>query len=246
MSSELKSETARINGAKSQGPVTEEGKARSSANSRKHGLTSAHLILPGESKEDFELLLADYRDQFQPQSAVEADLVEQMAISRWRLCRLFGIETRQIELEMLERKKYFDDYHPNMNASDRVAWAFKNLSNNGSTLTVILRYETTINRSYNKALTQLQQLQANRPVGSFGNPNKDSPQSEPPPPHSPHQPLNSPPREAQPEPSPGPRETPGSHAARRPQRNRQVFPHQQHPRRALRTPRGSLRMPGRG
>ena len=169
MSSELKSETSRINGAKSNGPVTEEGKSRSSANSRKHGLTSAALILPGESEDDFNLLLADYMDQFHPQSAVESDLVEQMAIARWRLRRLLGIETRQLELELLNRKKYLDDYHPNMNDSDRVAWAFKNLNDNGPSLTLILRYETTINRSYNNALKQLQQLQKER-VGSFRTP----------------------------------------------------------------------------
>ena len=38
-----------------------------------------------------------------------------------------------------------------MTDSYRVAWAFKNLNDSGSALTLILRYETTINRSYNNA-----------------------------------------------------------------------------------------------
>jgi hypothetical protein len=104
MSSELKSETARINGAKSHGPVTPEGKARSSANSRRHGLT-ASILLDVESDEHFQLLVADFMDQFQPQTGVETDLVEMMAIARWRLRRLLAIETHLFELEMVRRRK---------------------------------------------------------------------------------------------------------------------------------------------
>src|SRR5271155_613333 len=103
MPSDLKSETARINGAKSHGPVTPEGKARSAANSRRHGLAAASIVLPGESAEDFQLLLADYIDQFKPQTGVESDLVETMAAARWRLRRLLAIETHQFDLEMTSK-----------------------------------------------------------------------------------------------------------------------------------------------
>ena len=79
-----------------------------------------------------------------------------------------------------------------MTDSYRVAWAFKNLNDNGPSLTLILRYEAQLNRSYNKALEQLQKLQANRPpapppapsedpVGSFGNPPPQPPNPVPPP-----------------------------------------------------------------
>ena len=164
MPSAMKSETARINGAKSRGPVTPEGKARSADNSRRHGLTAASIVLPGESAADFQLLLADYMDQFQPQTAVEAELVEVMAAARWRLRRLLAIEAHQFDLEMTRRKRTGLDHE------DRLADAFQKLSDTGNTLALLLRYEATINRSYDKALKQLQQLQSTRPVGSFRNP----------------------------------------------------------------------------
>jgi hypothetical protein len=172
LSSELKSETARINGAKSHGPVTPEGKARSSANSRRHGLT-ASALLEGESDEHFQLLLADFMDHFQPQTGVEADLVEVMAIARWRLRRLLAIEAHLFDLEII----YHDDQIKSrsklkpMEQEDRMAFAFQKLGDNGNSLTLLLRYEGSLNRSYDKALKQLLQLQSNRPprgpLGSF-------------------------------------------------------------------------------
>jgi hypothetical protein len=168
MSSELQSQTARINGAKSNGPITPEGKARSSANSRRHGLT-ASVLLEGESDEHFQLLLADFMDQFQPQTGVETDLVEVMAISRWRLRRLLGIETNLFELEMVHRRKEIKAEKV-IDLEGRLAFVFKELSDMGNSLTLLLRYEGSLNRSYDKALKHLRELQSNRPVGSFSNP----------------------------------------------------------------------------
>jgi hypothetical protein len=186
MSSELKRETARTNGAKSHGPVTPEGKARSAANSRRHGLASALIVLPGESAEHFQLLLAEYMDQFQPQTGVEADLVEVMAVARWRLRRLLAVEARLFDLELCRHQKEIDKKFDGMEYEDRLAWAFQNMSDNGHSLALVVRYEASINRSYDKALKQLQQFQSSRPpvppsgppadpVGSFGNPEPDPP-----------------------------------------------------------------------
>jgi len=58
MSSLTKSESARINGAKSHGPKTEAGRKRSSQNALKHGLTAQTLVLPTEDPAEFHQLLA--------------------------------------------------------------------------------------------------------------------------------------------------------------------------------------------
>jgi hypothetical protein len=174
MSSALKSETARANGAKSRGPVTPEGKARSAANSRRHGLAAASILLAGESDEHFELLRLDFMDQFQPQTAVETDLVEVMAISRWRLRRLLAIEARLFDLQIVRRRDDIHDQFRGLDNEDRLAFVFQDLGDHGNSLTLLIRYEGSLNRSYDKALKQLLLLQSARPpappeapLGSF-------------------------------------------------------------------------------
>ena len=176
MSSTLKSETARANGAKSRGPVTPEGKARSAANSRRHGLASASILLDGESRENFELLRGDFINQFHPHTAVETDLVEVMAIARWRLRRLLAIETHLFDLQMLRRQEEINDQFQGLEPEDRLAFVFQELGDNGNSLSLLIRYEACLNRSYDKALKQLHLLQSVRQsaapeaaLGSFCN-----------------------------------------------------------------------------
>ena len=74
------------------GPRTAEGKARSSRNALKHGLTSEQAVLPEESAEDFEALRQDFMDDLQPVGTTELDLVETMAMASWKLRRVWRME----------------------------------------------------------------------------------------------------------------------------------------------------------
>ena len=116
MPSNRKTQTARANGAKSRGPVTPEGRARSSRNSVRHGLAAqpaapppSSIVLPTESREDFQLLLDSYLAEFAPAPGVETELVEAMAATRWRLRRLSTIETTLLGNEIELYAKHTDD-----------------------------------------------------------------------------------------------------------------------------------------
>jgi len=169
--SKSKSETARANGAKSHGPVTPEGRAKSSANSRRHGLTAKYALLPGESEPEFDLLLDDYIHQFRPATGVEMELIEIMVVARWRLRRLLAVESHLFDMEIVRQQKPIDREFEDLPNHARLAWVFQKLADQGHSVALMIRYEGSLNRFYDKAFRQLLQLQSNRqsPSAPFTN-----------------------------------------------------------------------------
>src|SRR5260370_27828000 len=99
--SAIKSETSRLNGAKSRGPVTAAGRETSSQNAVKHGgASSSCVLLPCESSDEYRDLHATYISTYKPDRADETALVAEMAASRWRMIRLDGIESDMLVAEM--------------------------------------------------------------------------------------------------------------------------------------------------
>lgn len=95
---------SRQNGARSRGPSTAEGKARSSQNATKHGLTArAAIVLPlVERAEDWSAHLAGFVSAMQSVGAVEQELVERMAAITWRLRRVERVEAAMIAGKLLD------------------------------------------------------------------------------------------------------------------------------------------------
>ncbi len=78
-----KLEANRQNAQLSTGPTSEEGKAISSRNNFRHGFTGAFCLLPGESQEEFNQLVADLSEEHQPATVTESILVNDMARHYW-------------------------------------------------------------------------------------------------------------------------------------------------------------------
>jgi len=97
VTSENKAAAARANGALSRGPITPEGKARSSQNALQHGLFSANVVLSIENEEDFHAMFQDYCDYYQPVGRVEHDLIYQLAACVWRMARAYIMETQVMD-----------------------------------------------------------------------------------------------------------------------------------------------------
>ena len=86
-------EASRRNGARSKGPVTEEGKAKASRNALKHGLCAMeHLVLEDEVPDDLEELIAHLTDEVGAASEIEARLARRLAIAFWKSERAERIE----------------------------------------------------------------------------------------------------------------------------------------------------------
>jgi hypothetical protein len=82
--------------SKATGPRTKQGKQTSSRNATKHGLFSKVIVLKGESRAEYEAVLAGLRETLQPEGTLEELLVEKLATLAWRQRRLLLAESAEI------------------------------------------------------------------------------------------------------------------------------------------------------
>jgi hypothetical protein len=132
-----RAEINRANAQHSSGPRTPEGKLASSRNSVKHGLASAQLIIPGEDPAAFDALLSALFEEHQPANPTEEILVQQMAQSYWLTQRAIRFQNQCFTPAGVDQKR----------------------------LALFLRYQTTHDRAFHKALNLLIRLKKQRPVG---------------------------------------------------------------------------------
>ena len=78
------------------GPRTQVGKQKSCQNAVKHGVFSKLFLLKGESRSEFDSLLAGLRACYQPEGMLEEALVEKLAVLMWRQRRLLIAESVEI------------------------------------------------------------------------------------------------------------------------------------------------------
>ena len=93
MTTVSRTEINRANAQHSTGPKTESGKQRSSMNALRHGLTSQVVVMPTEELEAYQLHLKSFTEEYDPQGATEANLVQALADASWRLNRVVALET---------------------------------------------------------------------------------------------------------------------------------------------------------
>jgi hypothetical protein len=96
--SSARAEASRKNGARSRGPVTPEGKARSAQNALRHGLRAEkYVVLPDEDAAAYAALEAALRAELAPQGVLQSILVGRIAHAAWRLDRAERIEVQLFE-----------------------------------------------------------------------------------------------------------------------------------------------------
>jgi hypothetical protein len=149
-------EASRNNGAKSKGPVTGEGKVRSSQNALKHGL-SAHkiVVLENESKDEWEAFHASFIAKFRPRDFVESQLVLEMAVNRWRLQRSWAMQTAAIDVETAREREYVPDGYEDWDNVQVTAYSH---NSRREQLDALSQMETRLTRNFDRALRNLTQL----------------------------------------------------------------------------------------
>ncbi|MBV9767743.1 MAG: hypothetical protein JOZ48_23085, partial [Acidobacteriaceae bacterium] len=100
MSTEAQIAANQKNAQHSTGPKTEEGKTASSHNNFRFGFCGAFTVLPSESQEEFDILLAYLRTEHQPATPTEIILVEKMAQHHWLSRRALSLQDQAIQAEV--------------------------------------------------------------------------------------------------------------------------------------------------
>src|SRR5262245_25349602 len=156
MSSQRKIDSARANGAKSRGPKTPQGRAKSSMNALKHGLTAETHAVDGENPDELPRFIAMVVDYFQPTSDLETELVLELANLRWRLRRVPVMETGLFDTQQTLLTR-IDPNYENAPDQERLGRLYAGVSRS---LDLLTRYETRLQRRYNQALANLLKMRA--------------------------------------------------------------------------------------
>ena len=88
----------------STGPKTEQGKAASSQNSLKHGLTAKTALLPGEDPAEYQSLIHGMTTDLAPGNTLESSLTKELIDLQWRLLRIPRLEAILLDAEMPDFK----------------------------------------------------------------------------------------------------------------------------------------------
>ncbi len=162
MSSQRSIDSSRANGAKSRGPVTPEGRARSAAAGLTHGLSSDRIVLEQESEEEFNALREEYLAEYRPQTRSRFDLVDQLVATRWRLNRVLALQTALIDRQITRQEPKIREEYKFCDGDTRAAIAYQHLTDEGGALESLHRHETRLSAELRRTLKLLDAPPRNR------------------------------------------------------------------------------------
>jgi hypothetical protein len=153
-----RSEINRANAQHSTGPKTAEGKKQSSLNALRHGLTGQIVVMPTEDLQAYQLHLKSFTDEYSPAGATEANLVQALADTSWRLNRVAALETNLLTLGMTNLSPITDAPQQIQDAMSIVAA----LESQSKALANLSMHSQRLSRQFERTVTQLRALQEAR------------------------------------------------------------------------------------
>ena len=142
MSTEKQISANRANSLLSCGPKSDAGREASSLNHLNHGLSGAFHLLKSEDPEAFAKLLTGFRDEHQPATVTEDILVEKMAEHHWLTKRALRFQAN-----------CFDEETGRIDQPQ---------------LHLLIRYQTTHERAFARALRDLLALRKDKRAAEIG------------------------------------------------------------------------------
>ncbi len=153
-----RAEINRANALHSTGPVTHNGKAISSLNAVKTGLTGRTVLLHSDDAAVYQNHLAAYQNEYRPVGLREQELVQSLADTQWRLQRIPSLEIAIYAQGRAENQDYVDQ-HPTTGASLIELGTFLKYEKQLKNLQL---QESRLQRRYEKEMAELRSLQKER------------------------------------------------------------------------------------
>src|SRR5579872_895660 len=174
MSSARQIEANRRNSQLSTGPRTPEGKSVSRFNALKSGINAKAQVIPGEDPAELEAMTAGYHQDWAPATYFERFLVDSLVRADWLLQRLSRLEAELWAHQMEEAR------HSALNPLSAETPMGQIYSRGYERFTRLQRRIDSTERSYYRALTQLQRLRAGAEPALESDPLPDVPSECPP------------------------------------------------------------------
>ena len=138
-------EASRRNGAKSKGPVTDEGKAISARNAQRHQIFATITTISGEARADYVQLSSQLYETWCPTDEHERILVDTMATCIWRRMRVLAMESVAFDVQLEKAgvpapAGIFETFN-----------AFNSLAQESRAFQLLHQYESRYLRAYERA-----------------------------------------------------------------------------------------------
>jgi hypothetical protein len=115
--SEVKLAANKANAQLSTGPTSPQGKAKSSLNAVKIGLTGRTVLLSTDDAAAYEQHIREYSKDLDPVGQRESDLVQSIADSSWRLQRVPTLEAAIYAQGRIQFASHFDEHDTALRSS---------------------------------------------------------------------------------------------------------------------------------
>ena len=158
--SEARQAASRANGAKSKGPVTPEGKARSSKNATTHGLLARSLTLCDGDADLFESLHNNYIQRFTPRDQPEHDLLEEAVYAKWQMRQAWIMHARTLKMQIIADMEETNAEWDGIPLLDRQALALAKSLKDSNVLPNLERYARQLAAQSDRAIKLFMQLRA--------------------------------------------------------------------------------------
>lgn len=142
---------SRLNGARSTGPATADGKVRSARNAVRHGLSGrTFFLLPDEDADEFATHEAECLSVWRPRDHAEREAAQAAIRAMWR-----EVRGDRLEVQVLTRLFAAERLEDAAERESARAAAFRELG-------MLLRYQARIARELQAAMATLDQLRQRR------------------------------------------------------------------------------------